>query len=427
MSTEPQTALTVVQRAVVALGYNEENRKGLTALAGESKHITAITNADGREQAHAAMMKLKNTRIAIEKRGKAAREDATAFSKAVISEEDSLVAIISPEEARLQTLRDQWDTRIENERRAKVEAEQKRQAEGQGRINDLRSTVNGALRAKSSADVVRILADVQAATIDPELYHDYKDAHLVAKSETVAELERIRDDMIAREQESARLAAERAEFDRQRAEQAERDRTERARRDAETQRVAEIQERLRELRGNQNLTATSGSELIAEHLYDLDKLPTDAAIFGEYVQQAVDAKAAGMARLEALLKAAREHEAEQQRLAVQRAENERIAAEQAAAQKKIDDDRRELEARQQAERDAQAKKEREEREAEERRVAAELEQRRKDEAAAEDERRRNYRPSFDEIVALLAANYRTDTATVRTWITEAKAAKKAAA
>jgi hypothetical protein len=122
------TALTVVERAALAVRSTPELKQELATLAEGSKHITAITNSDGRAQVHAALMALKNRRIDIEKIGKDARDDATKFSKAVIAEEDSLIALIQPEEDRLQAIRDEWDDRIEAERLAKVKAEQERVA-----------------------------------------------------------------------------------------------------------------------------------------------------------------------------------------------------------------------------------------------------------------------------------------------------------
>lgn len=227
---------------------------------------------------------------------------------------------------------------------------------------------------------------------------------------------------------------------------------------AEIERVQKLTGRIAELRGNRNLTPMSGSKLLAEHLSDLVALPVDAS-FGDLLPQAEAAKAEGKARLTALLETALANEKESARLLAeraeldrqrveqeardreerrrideeqlasrmaieaeqskQRAENARIAAEQAAAQKVIDDARRELEARQQAEREAQAKREREEKEA---REIAE----RKAAAEAEAQKRKNFRPEFEAIVHVLCTTYGVDADTVRTWISEKKAERKAA-
>ena len=121
MTTET-TALTVQDRAAVALGSSKIETE-LVALASESKAIVAITNQAGREECHAAAMKAKQARVSIERTAKIAREDATAFSKAVIAEGVRLSFLIEPEESRLLALRDAWDEKIAAEKAAKAEAE----------------------------------------------------------------------------------------------------------------------------------------------------------------------------------------------------------------------------------------------------------------------------------------------------------------
>ena len=84
MST--QTALTVVERASVALGSSALEIH-LTDLVKKHADITAIANKDGREQVHAAAMVLRKQRTTIAAAGKGARDDAAKFCKAVIDEE----------------------------------------------------------------------------------------------------------------------------------------------------------------------------------------------------------------------------------------------------------------------------------------------------------------------------------------------------
>lgn len=91
--------------------------------------------------------------------------------------------------------------------------------------------------------------------------------------------------------------------------------------DAELKRVADLQERVAELRGCQTLSPVDGSALIAEHIADLEKIPIDES-FQEFQQQAADAKVAGLARLQAVHAAALSHEGEQIRI---RAEREELA------------------------------------------------------------------------------------------------------
>lgn len=161
-----------------------------------------------------------------------------------------------------------------------------------------------------------------------------------------------------------------------------------ARIEAEQKRVADLQERLAELRGNRTLSATSGSKLIADHIEDLDRLAVDDS-FQEFRQQAEDAKAAGLTWLRELHDSALAHEAEQARIKAEReelarlrkAEDERQAAERArlAEEERVARAAREAEAARQAE---ELRKQREAQEAENARVRAEQE------AAARAERAR---------------------------------------
>ena len=97
---------------------------------------------------------------------------------------------------------------------------------------------------------------------------------------------------------------------------------------AEMKRVSDLQDRVAELRGCPNLSPTSGSELIAQHIQDLEGIAVDNS-FQEFRQQAEDAKAAGLSRLRELHAAAIAHEAEQARLKAEREELAKLRAEQA--------------------------------------------------------------------------------------------------
>ena len=135
---ETSTALTVQERAAVALGAAAHEAK-LIEMAKQSTEIVAITNPASYQQAHGARMALKTARVSIEKTGKAAREDATAFSKAIIAEEKRLIGIIEPEETRLQELQANHDAKAEAEKQAKIKAEEERMARVQAAIEDIRS------------------------------------------------------------------------------------------------------------------------------------------------------------------------------------------------------------------------------------------------------------------------------------------------
>lgn len=122
---ETSTALTVTACAALALG-SDKARTELAELVKKSANIVEVKNPAGREECHSAAMALVRARTNIEKIGKAARDDATKFSKAVIAEEKALIDITQPEETRLLALRNAWD---EARAREKAEAERRAQAE----------------------------------------------------------------------------------------------------------------------------------------------------------------------------------------------------------------------------------------------------------------------------------------------------------
>lgn len=245
---ESSTALAPAQRAAIALD-SAKHRKELAELVKKSAGIVAVLNTDAREEAHRAGMVLKNTRVAIQKRGKEAREDATAFSKAVIAEEKALIDMISPEEERVLALRDEWDAKVEAERQAKIEAERQRVAAIQDRIEAIREHGPDAAHSTMSADIALILDHLEKVEVTAEVFQEMTETAEKVKAETLvsvrASLRRCieREAEAARlkaeqEAEAARLKAEREELARLRAEQEARLAEERRRLQAEQEEVA---------------------------------------------------------------------------------------------------------------------------------------------------------------------------------------------
>jgi hypothetical protein len=304
------TTLSVVQRAALAVRSSPELKKELADLAEGSKHITTITNQDGRAQVHSALMALKNRRIEIEKIGKEARDDATKFSKAVIAEEDALVGIISPEEDRLQALRDSWDDRIEAERQAAIAAEQARQDGIRASIAAIRGTVETALKTPTAAAINQLVLDVASMPITEALFAELTEAARLAQVETLARLHDLHDAAKAREAESARLAAERAELDRQRAEQEARDKVERDRIAAEQ---AAENERLRKEREafERDQAAARAAQAAEANRLRQDREALEAAQKAE--QDRKDREARELLEAEERAQREREEEAERQR------------------------------------------------------------------------------------------------------------------
>lgn len=330
------TELTLPQRAAVALGSAEHEAK-LKELAAKHADIVEIKNPAGREQCHGAMMVLANARIAITKAGKEARDDATKFSKAVIEEEKRLIGIIEPEESRLRGMRDEWDAEREREKQAKAEAEKNRIAALQHRIVLIRSHAINSVGAPAWS-VADELQHLEAVVIDAS-FEEFQGQAQLAKDETLDKLREIHSAAVAREEEAARLKAEREELERLRKEEAERQAAAAAAR-AEEERKARAEYEAEQARLAAERAAQEAA-LRAEREAHERQLAAERAEADRIAREKLAAE-------EAELRAERE---EQQRLLA--AERER----QAAEAKRLADERAELE-RQQHE--AEEKRRREE-------------------------------------------------------------------
>jgi len=205
---EPSTALTVTARAALAL-KSAQVREKLKALVAKSVNIGEIKNPAGRAECHSAAMVLADERIDITKTGKAARDDAVKFGKAVIAEEAALIAITEPEEKRLLALRDAWDAARAAEKAAKELAERNRITAIHTRIADIKGFVALALECRT-AERVQSLIDKLAAKIDQEHYafDEFANEAQAAFDATHAKLLEILAAKQAEEAERVRVKAE---------------------------------------------------------------------------------------------------------------------------------------------------------------------------------------------------------------------------
>lgn len=319
MSQKQTTELTVVERAALALGTSERESK-LRELVAQSTFITEIKNAGARDQCHGALMTLRATRTDITKAGKTARDDANAFSKAVIAEEKRLVAIIEPEEARLQTLRDEWDEAREAEKRAAAEAEAKRIAAIRAQIDDIRARVT-AVAGKTSSQIDIEIGLLEAAQITVERFADLTGEAEVARGETLDKLTEMFAAARAQEAEAARIAAERAELERQRAELEEQRRKDEAAR-AERERV---EREAREAREAEERAQREREEAARREQQAREDAERRAAIEAE--ERRLAAERAEMARRQAELDRAEAERREREAAALREIEAQRERAE----------------------------------------------------------------------------------------------------
>lgn len=184
---EPRTDIALlppVDRAVVVL-KSTETEKNLLALVERTKPIGAPVDKAGREEVHRAAMDHKNARVAIQTAGKTAREDATAFSKAVIAEQDRLVAINAKEEARLFGLRDTYDAAEATRKAEEERKERERVAAIREKIDAIKS-----LPVVSAADNAETLAatlgDLRGFEITFEDFAEFQDEARAARARRAA-------------------------------------------------------------------------------------------------------------------------------------------------------------------------------------------------------------------------------------------------
>lgn len=214
------TTLPPAARAVIVLD-SAKAEKELRELVAKSAGIVSVIDPAGREEAHRAGMTLKNARIAIEKTGKAARDDANQFSKAVVAEEKRLIAIITPEEERVFAERDAYDAKVKAEKEA---AERKEQA----RVQGIKAQIAGILNLPahsyrdSAAQIQETLDDLAALEITEARFAEFAGDAAEAKATALLGMNELLIVARATEAEAARIEAERAELQRLQAAEIER-------------------------------------------------------------------------------------------------------------------------------------------------------------------------------------------------------------
>lgn len=207
MTTETVTdiaTLAPADRALIVL-ESTKTEEHLLGLVSEASTITDVIDPDGREQAHRLAMKLRNARTTIEKTGKTAREDAQAFSKAVIDEQKRLIAITEGEEKRVLGLRDGYDAKIEAEKAAKAAAEA-------ARVSGIRAKIEGlrALPLQSARDTAiqleGTLTDLTAFEITEDAFMEFTEEATAVRHQAMGELREMY--VLAHDRELAAAALE---------------------------------------------------------------------------------------------------------------------------------------------------------------------------------------------------------------------------
>jgi len=169
--------------------------------------IDGLDDKEGFAKVHDARMIVKNTRISVEKKRVDLKADALAYGRAVDAEAKRLTEMLSPIESHLEA---EESAIVQERERIKKEAERKRQAIVQGRVDQF-----------IACGVVPNISDVAALT-DEQFAESIAVAQKAkAEREAAAEAQRKADEEAAekRRQEAALLAEERAALAKIKAEQ----------------------------------------------------------------------------------------------------------------------------------------------------------------------------------------------------------------
>ncbi|MGY6271045.1 hypothetical protein ACXIUT_15240 [Achromobacter denitrificans] len=353
-------------------------QKGLAELRKELAGVQFdVTTTAGDKAARAARAKCVTIRTS-------AKKVYEEWNAPMLEKQRAMRALVTTITAEVEKIELPIDAQIkaEEQRRAEIKAakeaaELARQQAIQSRINSI-GQYPAQAAGKSAADIASLLATVAELPITTELYEHRAGEAMALQAETVAKLEQMHAAALAQEQEAERLAAERAELERQRLEQ-----------EAAAQRQREA---------------------------EAAQLAKERAELEEQQRQ---------------LQAARDEENARQEAA--RAEQARKDAEAAAALKRqqdeIDRQRREFEAQQEAARRAEREKEeaaareQQEKEAAARAEAERAEQARRDEAARRE--RENFEkvgPGATAIAHAVAESFDVDVQVAVAWLKEFDAA-----
>lgn len=296
-------ALTDFDKVAVGLAQLEKNFKGV---------LYEVDTAKGMEHAKAARQVLRQPRYDIERIRKEAKSPLLAIGKKLDDEAKRITAAIVALEDPIDLQIKSEEQRVDNERKAKMEAEQKR-------IDNIRASIERIRSAPVKASglpshkVTEIIATVISSYIIDESYAEFRSEAQSALDTTIAALNGIQAERLNHESEQARIINERAELERLRAEQAERGRVERDRREKEEQQARAVRE--------------------AEDRAAREKLAAEQAELSKQRKEQQDRINAENAKLAAQRAEFERQQAEAKRLADE-AEAARIAAEQAEAKRK---------------------------------------------------------------------------------------------
>jgi hypothetical protein len=259
-----------------------------------------VSTTSGMKEAIEARRELREARIALDKRKPEVKREALDFCAKVESDYKAIRAAVSEYEDIPDAIIKAAEEAKKEADRIKAEAEKNRIAAIQDNIQKIRNIPLNQ-QGKSSADINGVLVRAKSITIGDQ-YAEFQAEAEAARQNCIIALEKLLTDTVAHEEEQKRIAAERAELAKLRAEAEERDRQAKAELEVQEARLAAERKKIED-------------ERAAE-----EKRVADARAEEEKKAQAI--------RDEEAAKLAAEREAHEAKMKTEQAEADRIRREQ---------------------------------------------------------------------------------------------------
>lgn len=279
---KPTAQLAIVGQAMTEF---EKVAAGIAALETRYKDVVyPVTTTRGLDEAKAARADIRDARYAVQRAAKSAKSELAAISKNIGEKADQIIAPLEALEAPIDQQIKAEEARKEAEKEAKRLAEVARVEAIAAKIAAIRASGVAPVGA-GSAEIFVIRADLSDAVYTAEEFQEFLPAAERARDDALSQLRVAHEAAAAAEAEAARLAAERAELERQRKEQEAALAAERARL-AEERRQQEAERKRVE------------QETAARQAAEKAERDRQAAVAAEEARKAAEAVAAERAELE---------------------------------------------------------------------------------------------------------------------------------
>lgn len=280
-----------------------------------------VSTTKGMDEAKKARQEVKGYRTALENKRKEIKAPALERCRLIDDEAKTITAALLEIEEPIDQQIKAEEARKEAEKAAKAEAERQRVAAIRTQIDTIKNHAAFAV-GKSADAILKILSGVEGFEIGED-FQEFKPEAEQAKAETLDKIKALHEAQVQHESEQARIAAERAELTRLRAEAEAREREAAAAR-------AEQERKDREARAEQERKDREAREAVErEQAAKLaaERAAHEAELKKQREAQEAELKAQREAQAKADAQARAEREAEEKRLADERAEIARIQAE----------------------------------------------------------------------------------------------------